>query len=200
MLLAILLECYQGQLKIEVEVNFTPQNLTAPDFSRINKRNWLTFFQQRGSTTPPDLARKLTKLVNHESFRWYRNVTKGDWSGRVEGLEVCRVGPDPDQGELNIGKPGKKGKIGKARKLFLEIAKGREGSFDISGIDEVVSVIRQVAISRKKGELSSVQEEHHLESRILRGALKINVESPLEPVIKDYPFQFPTLWSPTGYR
>ena len=198
--IAILLECYQGQLKIEIEVDFIPQNLTVPDFSRINKRNWLTFFQQQGSTTPPALAIKLTKLVDHESFRWYRSVTRGDWSGRVEGLEVCRVGPDPDYGELNIGKPGKNGNIGKARKLFLEIAKGREGSFDISRIDEVVSVIRQVAISREKGELRNVQEEHHLESRILRGAsqINVNVESPLEPVIKDYPFQFPTLWSPRG--
>ena len=195
---AILIKNYQGQLKIQVELDFNPQTLIVPDFSKINKRNWLSFFQQRSSINPPIMAKELSKLVDHKSFRWYRSVTRGDWSGRVEGLEVCRVSEDPDSIELNVGQPGKSGKIGKARKLFLEIAKGKEGKFNISRIDEVAKVIKKVAISREKGELKKVQEEHHLESRILRRAVQVKVESPLEPVINDYPFQFPTLWSPSG--
>ncbi len=195
---AILVQSYKGKTEIEVEVDFVPKTLKVPDFSKINKRTWLSFFQQHGYTTPPDLAIKLSELVQHESFRWYRSVTRGDWSGRVEGLEVCRVGSDTDYGELNIGQVGKQGAIGKARRFFLEIAKGREGRFNILRLDEVASVIEEVARSREKGKLKHVQEEHHLESRILRGAAHIKVDLPLEPVINDYPFQFPTLWSLDG--
>jgi len=165
--IATLINCYWGQIDIHIEEDFKPLNLSIPDFSSIDK-NWLSFFQNRAADKPPKLSVELYNRLDVESFRWYRKVTGGYWSGRVEGLEVCRVGPDPNYGELNVGKPGKTGDNGKARILFLKIAKGREGRFNLSRVGEVAEVIKEIAISRKNGALSKVQEEHHLESRILR--------------------------------
>jgi len=196
--IATLIGSFKGDLNTHIDVNFKPQKLSRPDFSDIKKRSWLLFFQNRDKNQPPRLAIELYKRVGDESFRWYRSVTRGDWSGRVEGLEICRVGPSSNSGTLNVGNIGKKGDIGKARKLFLEIARGKESEFNFSRIDEVVEVIKKVAISRENGKLSKVQEEHHLESRILRCVVQINIGSPLKPVITDYPFQFPTLWASSG--
>jgi hypothetical protein len=195
--IATLINSYNGRIKIRIEANFKPLNMSIPDFSDINK-NWLSFFQNRAADKPPRLAVELYNRLDVKSFRWYRKVTGGYWSGRVEGLEVCRVGPDLNYGELNAGKPGKTGDIGKARRLFLKIAKGREGRFNLSRVGEVAEVIKEIAISRKNGELSKVQQEHHLESRILRGAVLVDAGVLLEPVINNYPFQFPTLWTQDG--
>ena len=195
--IATLATCYRGKIDLSIEADFDPLELTLPEFINI-KKGWLSFFKQRDTDKPPRLADELDKRLKVQSFRWYRNVTGGYWSGRVEGLEVCRVGPAPNAGELKVGNIGKKGDIGKARKLFLEISKGREGKFGLSRVGEVADVIKAVAESRENGELRNVQKEHHLESRILRGAVKVDVGHVLEPIMTDYPFQFPTLWTPDG--
>jgi hypothetical protein len=195
---ASLVNNYTGGIDIDIEVDFQPQDLLPPVFSNIKKRKWLALIQNRPADKLPRIAVELQKRVGSEAFRWYRNVTKGDWSGRVDGLEVCRVGNNADFGVLNVGSIGKKGNIGKPRKFFLEITQGREGHFDLTRINEVVQVIKEVAKSRANGKLSKVQEEHLLESQILRGAIAVNVGSPLKPVVTDYPFQFPTLWTSEG--
>ena len=195
--IATLVNCYHGQIDLRIEADFEPLALTVPEFSHID-RGWLSYFRQRAADKPPRLADELDKRLKVESFRWYRNLTGGYWSGRVEGLEVCRVGPNANVGQLKVGRIGKNGDIGKARKLFLDIASGREGAFGIARAGEVAAVIEEVAASRANGELRSVQKEHHLESRILRGSVIIDVGHVLEPVMTDYPFQFPTLWTADG--
>jgi hypothetical protein len=137
-------------------------------------------------------------MVDDSSFRWYRSVTGTEWSGRVEGLQVCTVRPDLDNIWLGVGKTGINGN-GEARKAFLAISDWSEGIFSKSEINIVASIIRELVKSRRNGKLNDFQKEHLLESRVLRGADEVKLKSGvLETVCKDYPFQFPTLWAPGG--
>jgi hypothetical protein len=144
------------------------------------------------------MALSLSDMVKEDSFRWYRHLTKGYWSGRVEGLQVCVVYPENKKGWFGIGSPGKLGNS-KARKAFLEIAGENEGYFYENEISSIASLIKQLAKSRKTGKLRRVQTEHFIESKILRKKINVYInEDILSPVCRDYPFQFPTLWSPSG--
>jgi len=49
---AILVQSYKGKTEIEIEVDFVPKTLKVPDFSKINKKTWLYFFQQHGYKPP----------------------------------------------------------------------------------------------------------------------------------------------------
>ena len=199
--LATLIDCYQGEIKIEVEIDFKPCILELPDFSELGSK-WLSLFQGRKLVNPPDNVLTLSKLVQDESFRWYRSVTGQAWSGRVEGLEVCRAAQQAEYITVDVGKPGKKGDIGKARQIFLDVVKklnSNPGQFDSSRLKEAAAIIKAIADIRKNGELKNTIQEHHLESRVLREALPVYVNGQLlKPVIEDYPFQLPTLWSPNG--
>ena len=128
-------------------------------------------------------------------------VTGKYWSGRVGGLEVCKLDLAGQNGKLSVGRAGKY-EDGQARKEFLAIIAHEnfnENPFPFSRpqIDKVASIIRAIAKSRKNGALSEVQREHLLESQVLSEKVKIVVkEGALESVCKDHPFQFPTLWAP----
>jgi len=195
---ATLLNCIQGSLNIDVEVNFQAKKLRLPNFDNI-KTSWLSFFEGRDNNSPPELAHRLKETIDKDSFRWYRNVTGNYWSGRIEGIEVCKVFDDGQKGELNIGNPGKNGKISKAREVFLSEARDIAGEFSFENIDEVAKKIQKLATKRRSGELRKEQPEHFLEARVLRERIPIQLAngSILRPLIKDYPFQFPTLWTPS---
>jgi hypothetical protein len=186
-------------LNVQIEVDFFSVNHAFEDFgTALQKRNWFKKITESQNITLPDMAKDLSITVNDNAFRWYRNVTGGNWSGRVEGLQVCSINSKGDTGTLDVGKKGKKGD-GLARKVFIEIAGGKAGVFSGSQISEVASIIKRLIESRKSGELSKYQREHLLESRVLSGVAKLKVdEKILEPVVTAHPFQFPTLWSPKG--
>jgi hypothetical protein len=153
---------------------------------------------ERDLQKPPQLALRLSELVDDSSFRWYRGVTGKDWSGRVEGLEVCKAGPDLETIRLGVGTKGKKGN-GEARKEFLKIFQQRKEIFNTSEIHLVAGIIKELVESRRNRNLNNFQREHLLESRVLRGAEKLKVKGKLlMTVCREYPFQFPTLWAPDG--
>jgi hypothetical protein len=196
---ATLIASVRNGINISVKVDFKPKKLTMPDFENL-RTTWLSFFTVRDNQFLPILAHRLKKMVNRASFRWYRNVTGNFWSGRIEGLEVCTVGPDPDKGILNVGKPGKNGNQSKARKTFLKEAGDKAGEFSFTNLEEVCRIIRNLSDIRKNGKLKNEQQEHYLEARILRECIPVKLGNGnlLRPVCKDNPFQFPTLWSPDG--
>ncbi|MCA1792803.1 MAG: hypothetical protein LC660_02840 [Desulfobacteraceae bacterium] len=187
-------------LCVQIEINFSPVEQPLEDFdTALKKRSWFKKITQSQNMTLPDMAKKLSGAVNDDAFRWYRNVTGGNWSGRVEGLQVCSINSKGDAGSLDVGKTGQKGGDGLARKVFIEIAGDIAGNFHDSQIPMVASVIKKLIDSRKSGELNKYQREHLLESRVLRGVAELKVdEKILEPVVTEQPFQFPTLWSPKG--
>lgn len=163
-------------------------------------RNWMRNLPD--SKPLPALAKDIEKLVKDPLFRWYKSVTGGFWSGRVGGLEVCRVDLDGQAGQVNIGREGKNHNCGRARQEFCSITskmKFLEHKFAPNRIEEVASVIMALVEARKSSDLNLVQREHLLESQLLSGAIKIKAEKgELDPVYKDNPFQFPTLWGPGG--
>jgi len=196
---ATLLNCVHDSFEIVVEVDFKKRDLSLPNFDNI-KATWLEFFEGRDVSSPPELAIRLKKAVNKDSFRWYRNVTGNFWSGRIEGIEVCKVYDAPQRGEFNVGKEGKNGNISKAREVFLNEAGDIAGEFYLENITQVAERIKKLASLRKIGDLNNEQKEHYLEARVLRERIPVGLAngSVLRPVFKENPFQFPTLWAPNG--
>ena len=197
--IAHMIESLKIPLKIDLQIDSDHPDCETEDFAGVPKiQNWMAFLDERGKQKPPQLSLQLSKLVDHGSFRWYRSVTGKEWSGRVEGLQVCTVQPDSGNIWLGVGKHGKNGNGG-AREEFLKISKHGDKTFKASEIDDVAGIIRALVKSRTHGNLNKFQKEHFLESRVLRGAEKLMVKGKmLETVCRHDPFQFPTLWAPEG--
>lgn len=194
---AILLKNLKIPLSVNVTVDLQIEELKPKPY--MDDRNWMELIKSRDNEIPPKLALKLSDLVGDDSFRWYRTVTANSWSGRVDGLQICTISSDGKGGILDVGKPGKGGKIGYPREVFLEIADGKEGPFDESRLHEIAAIINRAAVSRRSGRLRTSQREHLLESLVLRKKIPISSEKGvLAPMCETYPFQFPALWSPNG--
>jgi len=202
---ALMIENIKIPLKIETEVDgekieFKSESLNEDDNCRIER--WISDLIEERNV--PKFAKDLENAIGNDMFKWYRSVTGTYWSGRVAGLEVCRVDRNlaVEWGELKVGSPGKYGN-GQARNVFHKIIKEKveEGFFPREQIEIVSSVIREIAESRgnKNGELAKFQREHLLESYVLSGKVEIISQAGvLRPALGDYPFQFPTLWGPKG--
>jgi ribonuclease J len=184
----------QEQDTVSILQNDQPARLRVPLFSGHNEK-WAEDLVRREANALPRLAVELKAKAAVPAFRWYRNVTQNLFSGRVEGLEVCRAQPDEQQITFEIGSPGKNGNESKARKRFRELTGQSEIAFGPMQLEEAVDLLRRLGSDRATGILQHVEREHLLESRILRG-----VETglmPIEAVVPpdDCPFQFPALWS-----
>ena len=92
------------------------------------------------------------------------------------------------------------GDTSRARERFIEIAGQEEIRFDSSNLQRAAQVISELAMDRENGTLAGLEREHHLESRVLRGAVPVSLEDStnLLPVQEDHPFQLPTRWCPGG--
>lgn len=195
---AMMIEKVVDPVKIDTEVDFEKKRFEPSQFDKHHK--WMD--KLHDEIDLPGLAKQLENATGSRAFRWYRPVTGQYWSGRVCGLEVCKMDMTGQNATLNVGRPGKNNKVSPARKEFLDIAK-RENidtipfPFSDPHIEKVASVIRKVAESRESedGKLRKFQREHLLESEILRGKLEVKSrEGILKPVCEDHPFQFPALW------
>ncbi len=173
---------------------------------------WAKDLKDRPTRLAP-LAADLEERVKDPSFRWYLPSTGKRWSGRVEGLEVCKLSSNERGFILTVGKTPKPATSPKnprpaptAREIFLELLrkslaarslpfKKREKLDEKDGIDLAAEVIREVVTERSSGKLAGEDREHRLEAQILRRAVKLQVGSQeLLPVELKHPFQFPTLW------
>ncbi|NLX95116.1 MAG: hypothetical protein GXY83_02955 [Rhodopirellula sp.] len=162
---------------------------------------WADRLRERHAISPPPLAEKLKKKVDRNSFRWYRSLTGAAWSGRVEGLEVCQIG-DKACGCIAIGKRGETQSDSDATGRFRELTGYDSFDFDEKNLEEAAKIVRVLDDDRQFGELALVETEHFLESRVLRGRVKISLSdgTMLKPLLEteDYPFQFPAQWSANG--
>jgi hypothetical protein len=200
---AIMIGSIDISLKIEIEVDsekkvdFQSESFDEDPEGKIE--SWMQYLSRE--TEIPEFAKVLERAIHDPLFKWYRSVTGRYCSGRVGGLEVCRVYLADQHAELKVGKQGRSGN-GPAREVFLKILEKEdieEGSFTLSQLTKVASVIRVIAVSRRNGALKELQKEHLLESYILSGERIIESKAGvLGPVLGNHPFQFPTLWSPKG--
>lgn len=188
-----------NRLRVDVELDLNRHALARPSFPV--KIDWLRQLRARTTMSLPPLASRLSAEVNRESFRWYRSVSLGPWSGRLDGLQVCEApatGIEPIH--LQVGSLGTSGAESAARRRFLELATavGSLNHIDASNVSSMAAFLRTVADDRDTGILANCETEHRLEAKVLRGATVVAVNGTrLEPVVKEWPFQFPTLWSHT---
>ena len=192
---ATLVGALQGSISVDLVSVPAGAGFKPPNFSSA-RADWHAAIRSRANAVLPVLADQLSRAVARDEFRWYRTVTGKHWSGRVDGLEVCTV--DGDAGHLDVGKVGKNGAESTARQEFRNIANGRQGPFRAKDVKRAASLVRDLVHSRVSGALRNEQREHHFESRVLRGAVRVNVPPLLVPVCPNLPFQFPTLWSCDG--
>lgn len=164
-------------------------------------------------SSPPDLVTTLVAQVDFPELRAYPMLTKkGYWSLRLEGLEVGRV--SAEGGQLGVGKDGKQDATGAAvrsasRTAWVD-ATGKTDPVAVSGepaaIAEAIHLIRSFAArwSDPGTHKVGLQNEHALESRILRGLVPVTVSDKrlelIQPddAIVNWGSQFPTKWGPGG--
>lgn len=168
---------------------------------------------------PPQLLRDLVAAVKEKAgsrhresggaLRAYQMLSsKGRWSLRLEGLEIGRF--KADAGRLDVGKLGSRGDESTQRKAWKQ-ATGATGGIDVDGrtLDEAASKVLAFATTwlpavEPGGSASLKQDEHALESRVLRGHAPVDVPGTgrLQLIRKDdvvnWGSQFPTKWGRGG--
>lgn len=167
---------------------------------------WVDEMLRRGELQLPAGARALED--GPHAFRWYRSVTGSEWSGRLDGLQICTLGSTGSELLFSVGSPaeprgaGVQGDGG-ARAAFLRIIRANARQLGLAENAENITVhlgdtsraqaVIQLLASHRLPEHGSA--EHRLEAQVLRGAVTLRVpDGPLVPVAERYPFQFPTRW------
>ncbi|MGY1915855.1 hypothetical protein [Blastococcus sp. SYSU DS0973] len=173
------------------------------DHERYRYTEWLGYLMDLGQQ-PPALVDRIMTGVSRDEFRAYPMLTnKGWWSLRLEGLEVAQVGPR--LGRLDVGKDYQ-GRRGPERTMWMQfVPDGRlevtESAYSVARATEVIN--RFADAWQDVLSAGEKQNEHALESRILRGAVPIRTSSgvleTLRPVRDGVSWgsQFPTRWGRT---
>lgn len=186
------------------EGGFTARTVRRPDFS-TSEEKWARMLSRRSNQLPRDV-RLLSEEVNDHTFSWYRRLSGGFWSGRAEGLELCKI--SGRLLELSVGTDDDDG----ARPHFLAIMDrlGILAPYKIElvgqGIGEAIRALKELVRMRREGTLEEFEPEHIIEARVLRGAIPLERErgmgtlSPLTVARDMIPFQFPARWSPSGSK
>jgi len=170
-----------------------------PQFSLAAKvKAWADQLETRRTATLPVVGKRMADELSTQvpSFRWYRNVSAREWSGRVGGWQVCTV---RDRGsEIRYSRTD-----GEARRLTAD---QRHGWLDLK--EWIVEFARRRGTPTPKGVPrpthwpGNSKHEHLLESAIWRGPNAVPVRIPdsevtLEPIVQpsEPPLQFPALYS-----
>lgn len=127
---------------------------------------------------PPTLMGDLLEAVGHPALRAYPMLTAhgATWSVRLEGLQVGVVGAG--QGWLDVGKIGTTGQVGPQRTHWLaRTGWGTPYGFTVADLKGAVEGLQKFAgtwIAPVGAPDATVpqQDEHALESRILRGSVR----------------------------
>lgn len=191
---------------VDLQVDFKP----VPDMCDVDlsSPSWVTAMLDVERRTFPPSAGWLAHCTRAiDAFAWYRAIVPTEWSGRLDGLEVCTLSLDGKKLTFKVGKPGSRGTDSGARSAFQKIAADHEslfgalnsdGQLELGPGDEgrAADILRVLAASdiATKG-----SNEHRLEARVLRGEVILRTEGgPLNVVPEEYSFQFPTRWWPDG--
>ena len=153
---------------------------------------------------PPDYVRDLVTRADLDAplaVRAYPSLSReAAWTIRVEGLTVGAF--DPRGGTLGVGRPGTVTDSRK-RALWTDAAETADAVpvLPDGDLDRPADLIRRFAVQLRT-QLAAVADEHALESRVLRGAVPVAVQSGTtlallkrDPVV-NWGSQFPTRWGP----
>ncbi len=183
-----------------------PMPLAAADFRGSAKAQQYLELMNAVAPEPPALLTTVQRGVGRDELRAYPMLTANPWSSlRLEGLEVGRF--RDKQGWLDVGKTGKTGRTGKARSVWLH-AVGEPARFLVC--DDEASITAATTALTKFADAwlgpagaprqeADKQNEHALESRIVRGDCPVTVNGQLLQVLQPDPVinwgsQFPTRW------
>ncbi|WP_444663617.1 hypothetical protein ACT17Q_15735 [Cellulomonas sp. CW35] len=159
---------------------------------------------------PPALVRDLILATGRPEYRAYPMLSSRGkrWSIRLEGLQVgvCSA----TKGRLSVGRDGKKGGTSHHRARWLSVAGWSPVDVDLSvgSMEKAAALLQAFADSPPVNHAATgEQDEHALESRILRGDVRLNTPAgaPLElmrshsfpeqePSVVNWGSQFPTRW------
>lgn len=185
-----------------------PVSTQAADFSRSAKAAHYLTLLQRLDDGPPQLLRTLQQQVDRDELKAYPMLTgHPEWSLRLEGLQVGRF--RPDRGWLDVGKTSAAGVDGEARRVWLKALDGTQptgrvtvtaddGSMSYAG--SVLTSFADAWIGPRDGVVRQGQQnEHALESRVLRGDCKVAVgtgtlQRLADDSVTNWGSQFPTRW------
>lgn len=165
----------------------------------------------------PEPVARLINAVGRSELRAYPQLTaKGEWSLRMEGLQVGRFAKHAIT--LGVGKPGQGGLDSAPRKLWQK-ATGHLSPLVLTDADEVDDAVKSLRAfadiwvpARNTLTVDGKHEEHALESRVLRGLVPITPFSGsrldlLDPGasiggahgdLANWGSQFPTKWGRGG--
>lgn len=147
---------------------------------------------------PPALVTDLVKATGRCEYRAYPMLSSGgrDWSIRFEGLQVGVV--MATKGWFDVGRVHGDGRTSHHRKRWVGVAGAERIEVGASNVNQVATILQKFAAAESA---MGGQDEHALESRILRGAVSLTsptADAPLE-LIRPHPVvnwgsQFPTRW------
>ena len=159
---------------------------------------------------PPQLVETVVQALDMAELRAYPMLTaRGSWSMRVEGLEIGRF--RDGRGWLDVGKDADSGAQSEARKIWRETTglhdrhRVEEGSPE--SVASGVNLVRTFATAwlTSDGRTPVRQNEHALESRILRGHTQLRTSSSRvlelisgQDLVVSWGSQFPTKWGRQG--
>jgi hypothetical protein len=183
--------------------------LAAADFSTSSKAHHYLQLMQALRAGPHSLLQTIQRSIGREELRAYPMLTgKGWWSLRLEGLEVGRF--RSGKGWLDVGKVGKTGNTGKARTAWLNAVGDvtlknvtEEGGSIAAAVTGLSAFADAWLTEPDPAPKPQRQNEHALESRVLRGACPVRVRSgPLQLLqpdpVTNWGSQFPTRWGHTS--
>lgn len=100
--IALLMESLKSQIDLSLQDDSGPMSLNLPDLNEDSDGR-LQQLRQRDTAVLPPLTRTVEAKVKDPCFRWSRTLTGKEWSGRIDGLEICRLN-ESGQGMLHLGK------------------------------------------------------------------------------------------------
>jgi hypothetical protein len=182
----------------------------AADFSGSEKAQRYLELMNALAPEPPALLTTVRDGVGRAELKAYPMLTANPWwSLRLEGLEVGRF--RDDQGWLDVGKIGRTGKTGTARRLWVEAVgeptrvRVTDDEASIAAATAALTAFADVWLGAAGGARRepTKQNEHALESRILRGDCPVVVNGRrlelLQPdPVTNWGSQFPTRWGHTS--
>jgi len=171
-----------------------------PADEQMHYRLWAGYL--KADFTVPALVTDLIEATQLAELRAYPQLTaRGEWSMRLEGLEVARI--KGAAGSLGVGKLGKLGDVSPERGTWLAVTNtDARTPLDTGSVAQAAELIRKFA-RRWAMVAGGQQNEHVLESRILRGSVPVQVADGTLGLIKldaavNWGSQFPTIWGPGG--
>lgn len=203
--LAVIVQALGNRVPVEISTwPGGPVDLDPPQWSADAPRvaGWCADLCAHDQRTPRRELRAIAASAGHPVFRWWLTDQPDVWSGRVDGLEVCRA-----TSEALVLKPAAFGAWPEdvaARRGFRE-AVGR-GSLRLGNgqadRDRAAEILRVLAAARARpgSALYPAAPREREAARVLRGAAHLADPElgPLRPVLTEPLYEIPVLTSPGG--